>query len=135
ERGAGRRRLPRPAVRGDAATIPGDRRLRLRAAGVVRVDGRPVRPGGGGGPVRLGGADMRIRRVGPGDRGEWRRLRAALWPDVDPAGHDREMDEYLARPELAVFVAERDGGGLAGFLEASLRPWAEGCETTPVGYI
>ena len=31
--------------------------------------------------------------------------------------------------------AERPGGGLCGFLEASLRSRADGCDSTPVGYI
>src|SRR5207244_13259137 len=29
----------------------------------------------------------------------------------------------------------RPAGGLCGFVELSLRPWAEGCGTSPVGYI
>ena len=33
------------------------------------------------------------------------------------------------------FVAERPGGGLCGFVEVSIRPWAIGCEPRPVGYI
>jgi aminoglycoside 6'-N-acetyltransferase I len=78
---------------------------------------------------------MGIRRVEPGDGVEWLRLRTALWPEVDAGGHAKEMGEYLAGPDLAVFVAAREGGGLAGFLEASLRPQADGCSTAPVGYI
>jgi aminoglycoside 6'-N-acetyltransferase I len=38
-------------------------------------------------------------------------------------------------PRSAVFVAERPAGGLGGFLEASLRHYAEGCDTHPVGYL
>src|SRR5262249_19142141 len=34
-----------------------------------------------------------------------------------------------------VFVAERPAGGLCGFVEASIRPFAEGCTTRPVGYV
>jgi aminoglycoside 6'-N-acetyltransferase I len=34
-----------------------------------------------------------------------------------------------------VFVWERDNGDLGGFVSFSLRPWAEGCESTPVPYI
>jgi GNAT superfamily N-acetyltransferase len=36
---------------------------------------------------------------------------------------------------IGVFVAVRPEGGLCGFLEASLRPFADGCATSPVGYI
>jgi aminoglycoside 6'-N-acetyltransferase I len=34
-----------------------------------------------------------------------------------------------------VFVAVRGAGGLGGFIEAAIRPWAEGCSSKPVGYI
>lgn len=34
-----------------------------------------------------------------------------------------------------VLVWDREGGGLGGFISFSLRPWAEGCDATPVPYI
>jgi aminoglycoside 6'-N-acetyltransferase I len=34
-----------------------------------------------------------------------------------------------------VFVAVRENGELGGFLEGGLRKYAEGCDTSPVGYI
>jgi aminoglycoside 6'-N-acetyltransferase I len=49
----------------------------------------------------------------------------ALWPDCD--------DEVIA--DDVVFVIERADGRLGGFLAASIRPWAEGCGSTPVGYV
>ena len=33
------------------------------------------------------------------------------------------------------FVVESTGGGLCGFIEVSLRDYAEGCQTSPVAYI
>lgn len=36
---------------------------------------------------------------------------------------------------VITFVAEVEPGKLAGFAEASLRPWAEGCSDTPVPYL
>jgi aminoglycoside 6'-N-acetyltransferase I len=45
------------------------------------------------------------------------------------------MDEYLRGPAVAVFVAEQEGGGLAGFVEAALRSEAIGCGAGPIGYI
>jgi GNAT superfamily N-acetyltransferase len=36
---------------------------------------------------------------------------------------------------LKVLVAERPTGGLCGFVEASIRPFAEDCTTRPVGYV
>lgn len=79
---------------------------------------------------------MIVREVRPSDRDEWLRMRNALWPHHDPNKHATETDEHLASGSLlTVFVAERSEGGLAGFLEAALRPYADGCGTHPVGYI
>ena len=41
----------------------------------------------------------------------------------------------MTDPRTPVFVAERDKDGLGGFLEAGTRPYADGCDTSPVGYI
>ena len=78
---------------------------------------------------------MNIRPVGDHDATEWKRLRAALWPGIPVADHQREMAEYRGRPEKAVFVVDRGEGHLGGFLEANTREFADGCETSPVGYI
>ncbi len=63
-------------------------------------------------------------------------MRLALWPDEDPSRSQDEMLEMLANPqEFATFVAERPDGRLCAFLEASLRRYADGCDSSPVGYI
>jgi aminoglycoside 6'-N-acetyltransferase I len=75
-------------------------------------------------------------------------MRRALWPDCPDEEHRAEIERFFgidggphtgsvgsSSGEIATFVAERPGGGLCGFLEASVRPWAEGCQTRPVGYI
>jgi aminoglycoside 6'-N-acetyltransferase I len=62
-------------------------------------------------------------------------MRKALWDDCPDEQQEREMDGILASPTEEVFFAERPGGGLGGFLEASIRPWADGCEARPVGYV
>jgi aminoglycoside 6'-N-acetyltransferase I len=62
-------------------------------------------------------------------------MRIALWPDEPSAGTDKDMRDWLARRDAAVFVAARPDGSLCGFVEAGTRPYAEGCETSPVGYI
>jgi putative acetyltransferase len=85
-----------------------------------------------------------VRPVRRGDEAEWLRMRSSLWPDGADGEHAGEIDAFLgtgsfggSEPSLAlaVFVAVRPGGGLCGFLEASIRPYAEGCETRPVGYV
>lgn len=45
------------------------------------------------------------------------------------------MLEHRARDDAEVFVAERDDGTIAGYVEVGARPYADGCETSPVGYI
>jgi aminoglycoside 6'-N-acetyltransferase I len=71
-----------------------------------------------------------------GDQAEWLRLRHALWPECDFEQHESEMGTILVDADRStVFVSPASGGRLAGFVEVSLRPWAEGCESTPVGYV
>jgi aminoglycoside 6'-N-acetyltransferase I len=66
----------------------------------------------------------------------WRRLRVELWPDEPEDELVSGMEIILADPgRYAVFVARLPAGALVGFVEASLREWAEGCHTRPVGYV
>ena len=58
-------------------------------------------------------------------------MRLALWPDCS----DADIDPWLARDDAATFLAERGDGTLCGFVEVGSRPYAEGCESSPVGYI
>jgi aminoglycoside 6'-N-acetyltransferase I len=58
-----------------------------------------------------------------------------LWDECPDEQQVREMEEILGSGTEAVFVAERPGGGPCGFLEAALRSRADGCDSTPVGYI
>jgi aminoglycoside 6'-N-acetyltransferase I len=69
------------------------------------------------------------------DHAEWLRMRLALWPDSKLQIMESEMQEIGADPKQQVFVLRRPEGGLGGFIEVSLRPWADGCDTRPVGYI
>ncbi len=48
-------------------------------------------------------------------------MRKALWEDCPDDQQVREMEEILASDTEAVFFAERPGGGLCGFVEASIR--------------
>ena len=45
------------------------------------------------------------------------------------------MRRLLARGDAAVFVAERPTGAVCGYVEVGSRPYADGCGTSPVGYI
>lgn len=76
-----------------------------------------------------------IRPIAPADFEEWLRLRLALWPEESPEAMRAEMNEMLGNPLTPVFVAERENGKLAGFLEGGVRRYAEGCDTSPVAYV
>ncbi len=85
---------------------------------------------------------MLIRPVEASDADEWLRMRMALWPDSTPDTENNEIKHFLAtpvRPVLptlhAAFVCQRPDVGLCGFVEVSIRPYADGCETTDVGYL
>ena len=80
-----------------------------------------------------------IRPLQASDLEAWVRLRNALWPSHSGDELREDAERMLggdATPYLKIqtFVAE-DEDGLCGFLEASLRGNAEGCATSPVGYI
>jgi len=64
-------------------------------------------------------------------------MRAALWPDADPAELADELDALLADPDQVAFVAEREGDSkrLCGFAEASVRPFANGVDESPCAFL
>ena len=76
-----------------------------------------------------------IRRATAADKPEWVRMRQMLWPEAPLDYLEYDMDEILTDPRQEVFIASRADGKLVAFIEASLREYAEGCETSPVGYI
>ncbi len=63
-------------------------------------------------------------------------MRSVLWPQCPDVEHREEIDEILAGTAgMVTYVWERPDGRLGGFVEATLRLGAEGCDTSPVGYI
>ena len=62
---------------------------------------------------------------------EVRRMRRILWPTAP----DEEVDELLDRDDYIVLVADNPEGGLLAFAEVGQRSYAEGCKTSPVGYL
>ena len=74
---------------------------------------------------------MRIREYRPADRRAYQQLREKLWPDCS----DADNDSWFARDDATTFVAEHEDGSLRGFVEVGSRPYAEGCESSPVGYV
>jgi aminoglycoside 6'-N-acetyltransferase I len=64
----------------------------------------------------------------------WLPLRTQLWPEETEENHLQEMQEILDSTETDVLLAMLDKQ-VVGFAEVSLRPWASGCTTKPVGYL
>ena len=62
-------------------------------------------------------------------------MSVALFPDYTAQDLERGMREFRARSDAEVFVVDRGDGSLGGFVEAGSRPYADGCESSPVGYI
>ena len=79
--------------------------------------------------------NLKIRQIVEADRADWVRMRDALWLGSLSA-HKAETHAYFVRPGLTalVFVAEVDNR-LVGFLELGYRPYAEGCDSSPVPFI
>jgi aminoglycoside 6'-N-acetyltransferase I len=76
-----------------------------------------------------------IRRATGEDKDTWAHMRQRLWPEASLDYLTLDLDEILSDRDQAAFVASRADGSLVAFIEASLREHAEGCETSPVGYI
>ncbi|MEW5974891.1 MAG: aminoglycoside 6'-N-acetyltransferase [Acidobacteriota bacterium] len=81
---------------------------------------------------------IKVRPAVAGDSASWLRLRGKLWPDGSDNEHGGEIARYFrgesAEP-LAVLVAEDSLGRIVGFAELSIRPCAEGCRTSRIGYL
>lgn len=77
-----------------------------------------------------------VRRLRADDAPRWIELRGQLWPgSLDD--HRADVARYFESgwPGIdAVFVAE-SSGRVVGFAELSKRPFAEGCNSSPVGFL
>jgi aminoglycoside 6'-N-acetyltransferase I len=78
---------------------------------------------------------MKIRPYRDADWPEWLRLSLELFPHHSADELAEGMREFRTRSDADVFVLERSDGFLAGFVEVGARSYADGCETSPVGYI
>lgn len=81
---------------------------------------------------------MRVREYRETDWAEWIRMRVALWPETSEKADGAEHDamQWLEREDAVVIVAERSSeGGLAGFAEVGARTYADGCDSSPLGFL
>ena len=78
-----------------------------------------------------------VRSATPADAAAWERMRHLLWPH-ESDGHAREVAAYFRHESilpLAVLLAVDDRDRPIGFVELSIRPYAEGCSTRDVGFL
>jgi aminoglycoside 6'-N-acetyltransferase I len=78
---------------------------------------------------------MKIRAYQDADWSAWLRMSQALFARYSADELAAGMREFKERPDAAVFIAERSDGSPAGFVEVGTRPYADGCETSPVAYV
>jgi len=78
---------------------------------------------------------MRVRPYNDADWAEWLRMSVALFPEYSADDLAKGMREFRTRRDAEVFVVERADGSTAGFIEAGSRPYADGCDTSPVGFV
>jgi len=77
--------------------------------------------------------DTQVRFAQKSDRDQLARLRAMRWPESSAGEHGQELRLILGgqfpgvMPPM-ILVAQAGDGTLAGFLEAGLRWYADGCE-------
>lgn len=77
-----------------------------------------------------------IRPVTPADAGGWQLMRQALWPEGSEEAHAIDIARFFWSGDDTAACLVADGpDGLIGFVELSIRPYAEGCETGRVGYL
>lgn len=80
-----------------------------------------------------------IRPVQRTDAAAWLAMREQLGAEWVIPGFEKDIERFFETGLIdnlphAVFVAQ-DGEDLVGLAEVSLRQYAEGCETSPVGFL
>ena len=89
-------------------------------------------------------AGFLIRPAQSDDRIAWLGLRRQLWPDGTEPQHAADISRFFDTPRRGpgampeqVFIAVLIGKvtQVVGFAEVSRRAYAEGCETSPVGFL
>jgi aminoglycoside 6'-N-acetyltransferase I len=81
---------------------------------------------------------IQVRPAEPADADAWLTMRRALWPEGDRESHGDEVRKYFAGElgmPLEVLLAVGASGRAVGFVELSIRTYAEDCETDRVAYL
>ena len=77
---------------------------------------------------------IEIRKVTSAEKDAWFHMRKGVWPEAVDDYLLFDMDEVLVSETDLIFMAFVNDQP-AGMLEASIREYAEGCDSSPVGYI
>lgn len=75
-----------------------------------------------------------VRKVEKKDFTTWAQMRAHLWPDNSSLEHLKEIHEFHGQPTYQAWVAVSEEK-IVGFVEASVRPFANGCNSHPVAFL
>ena len=81
---------------------------------------------------------MLVRPLERKDAQDWARMRIALWPSEHEEDNSRIVTEFLegrCSNPAEVLLALDDHGRTVGFVELSIRPFAEGCHSGKVAYL
>jgi len=80
-----------------------------------------------------------IRPLEARDVEAWAAMRGRLWPHADAGDLLREAETFAARPQEAIiaaaFVAAEGANEPLGFIELSIRNFADGCDSSPIPHI
>jgi aminoglycoside 6'-N-acetyltransferase I len=80
-----------------------------------------------------------IRPVEARDAAAWAAMRGRQWPHADAADLLREAQAFTTEPNEAIiaaaFIAEDDATQPLGYIEVSIREFADGCDSSPIPYV
>ncbi len=79
-----------------------------------------------------------IRPIEGRDAAAWGAMRARLWPHADPDELLRETYVFVEGGDTfinAAFIAEDDAARPLGFVELSIRDFANGCDSMPIPFV
>lgn len=76
-----------------------------------------------------------IRPAKRTDLPAWIEMRRELYPETSESNHELEMTDILSNFERTACLLAIVDKEAVGFIEVSIRDWAEGCATKDVGYV
>lgn len=78
-------------------------------------------------------SDVLIRELSLGSLESWCKMREKLWPQASIDEHRSEVEELIGE-DFCAWVLELNSNPIA-FTEASLRAYANGCDSRPVVFL